>query len=296
MSPVKFDYVPGRIEARFSHDIHDYIHLDVHLTRDDTVITPCDQDGNATGESEHRYGISDRFTVYMSSPFCAFGDFIAFLEAIAVGVQRCSFRWEAEGPEGRMSWSRSASGMGTLGIQWYSRGDDIDHGILVDRYQAVEALYGALRSFVDSSEYDPFRYEALSLGDAIEVTLQDGTLADVAHLLAGLDALQVEDRLQRLLANLHSRTDTWRLQKWPGFQGEWKFELLRLVPPAWDGWPMAERMARLSGLLDYRAGSWFGANLRKLRSPIVESMLANRSPRSEVAASLEVGKGHDVLH
>jgi hypothetical protein len=295
MSPVRVDYVPGRIDVRFSHDTFDYIHLDVHLTGDTTVITPCNGQGNDVGEPEHRRGVNTRFTVYMSSLFCAFGDFIAFLEAIAVGVERCSFRWDAEGPEGGMSWLRSAHGMGTLGILWHSRGEDLDHGILVDRRQAVQALYGAFRSFVESTEYDPFRYEALSLRHAIDLTLQDGTAEDAVSMLVDLHAVEVEDLLQRLLSRLNSRDDKWRLQDWPGAEAEGTSGQLYLVSGEWDGWTVAQRLTHLDEILGVGVGSWSGANLRDLRSAIIEAMLAHGAADAAGIAS-ESGGSSGVLH
>jgi len=93
-----FDYTPGRIEARFSHGSDfDYVRLRLRMRSAAVTTTPCDgrlRIGRPVDYPAPRAHLS----VYMTSVFCPFADFIRFLEAIAIQVQECGFEWDPEGP------------------------------------------------------------------------------------------------------------------------------------------------------------------------------------------------------
>jgi hypothetical protein len=272
MSGVSLDYLPGRIAARFGHADWDDIRLDVHLSLDVTLVTEYDEDGRPVGSPQRRVGAGTDFCVYLSSAYCPFHDFIAFLEAISVGLECCSFSWDAEGPTGTMSWTRAPDGLGNLAISWRAQGESVEHAVLVKRTDAVQSLYGAFRSFVDSSEYDPFRYEALSMREAVELTLRDGTPDQVIPALASLSATEAEDRLQRLGAWMDSPLRGWKLQEWPGAREEREPHELCLIPSEWDRWSAAEKIAHLEDGMTKHVGRGWGANLRKMRSRIIEEL------------------------
>ncbi len=87
MTYVLFDYKPGHVEARFSHGPKfDLINLDIRMVGDIAITTDCDEQGRKAAPV-NRQRETTNLTVRMSSVFCAFKDFIRFLEAITLEVQ-----------------------------------------------------------------------------------------------------------------------------------------------------------------------------------------------------------------
>jgi hypothetical protein len=98
MSGTVIDYQPGRIDARFHHGgDFDYIVLRVRMSDAAVTTAPCD-DEFRVGKPFARVAPRIDSSVYMTSVFCRFADFIRFLEAIAIQVQECAFEWDADGP------------------------------------------------------------------------------------------------------------------------------------------------------------------------------------------------------
>ena len=137
MSGIFFDYEPGRIHARFSHrGKSDDINLEIRMDGDVTTTTDCDDEWHLA-EPENWQKDGTEFTVYMSSVFCPFPDFIRFLEAISIEVQECGFRWMAEGPDGAIQWTRRAiQDTGFLTVEWSSE-DSFSHRMMLNTRQAV---------------------------------------------------------------------------------------------------------------------------------------------------------------
>lgn len=97
MAGTFFDYEPGSIRGSFSHEEkYDYINLDVELIQDVTIATACDDQFRPDLPERHQ-GDPLRFSVYFSSVFCPFGEFIRFLEAITIEVRECGFDWDLDG-------------------------------------------------------------------------------------------------------------------------------------------------------------------------------------------------------
>ncbi len=284
MSGTFLTYKPGRIDARFSHDQRfDYINLDIFLDGDITVTTDCDDEFRlATPENHKKENVE--FQVYMSSVFCPFGDFIRFLEAITLEVQECSFTWDSEGPEGRMRWERrSIHDTGFLTVEWNSSKTQFSHRMMLKTQQAVGALYTAFRAFAESPEYDPLRYERLTIGNGIALVLSDASLDDLAGAIVVLDAIAAETVVQRLRNAMGERRDGELKRSFPirsfleptgtimpsgEFYQPW-------ICPEWDSWDFDQRFNDLNELFDGGASSWYGANLRELRSRLVEDWLAS---------------------
>lgn len=88
------------IEAAFSHaEAFDFI--DLRIAFDGMAFSSSPVSSNTyDGPWEDIPCEHADFLIYFSSVFCAFRDFVKFLEAIAVGVEQCQFYWEAEGPDG----------------------------------------------------------------------------------------------------------------------------------------------------------------------------------------------------
>ena len=187
MSGIFFNYVPGRIDARFRHGAWDSIILRIKMRDAVVTQTPCDDAfrlGKPINWRAHRVDCS----VEMTSVFCPFGDFVRFLEAIAVQVQECAFGWDAEGPDGRLHWQRSRlHKSGFLTITWSGSHNghpqDFSHRMHLDTHQTVSMLYRAFRRFVESPAYDPLRYEQCVFQDAVQLVLANGKTDDFARAM-----------------------------------------------------------------------------------------------------------------
>ena len=287
MSGTFFDYEPGRIDARFSHDSKfDHITLDIRMGGDATISTNCD-DGFHLAVSENHKKDDMEFQVYVSSVFCPFGDFIRFLEAITIGVQECSFEWDSEGPDGKMHWKRRhIQDTGFLTVDWHSSKKNFSYRMMLNRWQVVGALYTAFRTFAESPDYDPLRYEELAIGESFALVLSNATLDDLAGALVRLNAAAAETVIQRLRDAVGGRHTEGPKMNFPiefflestetgtpprEFYMPW-------IHPEWRSWSIDQRLADLTELFGDGYSSWHGANLRELRSKLVEDWLAFPEP------------------
>lgn len=282
MSGTFFDYVPGRLEARFRHDDRfDSVLLDLWVTGETAVTADCDDLGRMTSPVEH---VSDRVEcqVYMTSVFCPFRDFIRFLEAIAIEVQECGFEWDPEGPMAKMSWTRRfVADAGFLTVEWRSGEERFNHRMMLGTRQAVESLYTAFRSFVESDDYDPLRYEEVTIGEAFSLVMSNASLDDLARALAHLNANDADAVIGRLKDAVGTRSRGKAKICRPI---EYFFESDRAEPAPieteswtgaqWDSQGLDQRIAELRDLFGSGGLGWHGANLRALRSSLVENWLA----------------------
>lgn len=282
MAGTIFDYEAGRIYARFAHyGKTDFIQLDIRMDGDTIITTDCDDDWQKA-EPEFYQKDSIEFSVYMSSTFCPFKDFIRFLEAITIDVKECAFRWEAEGPEGEMRWERRfVEDTGFLTVRWDSAKEKFNHRMMLNTRQAVEMLYTAFRTFVDSSDYDPFRYERLTYGESFVLIINDATLDDLCEALIPLKADAAEAVIQRLFDVVLDRSFRGLLnQSFPvdyflkTDDGTTKSnEQKPVIESSWDTWDKEQRKANLKEIYTWQYLGPFGANLRQLRSTIIENFL-----------------------
>jgi hypothetical protein len=308
MSGIFFNYEPGRIEAQFSHEAEfDYINLDLHVDGDTTISTECDDEFRPLKTESNQKDSAD-FQVYFSSVWCAFSDFIRFLEAITIEVQKCSFEWDPEGPHGVMRWARRyIQDTGFLTVEWHSSKNKFSHRIMLNTRQAVRTLYSAFRTFVESPDYDPIRYERLTYGECFALVLSNATLNDLACKLAQMDAATAEtmfwllrnavsDRhrkgpklsftIEHFLGSLETAISLGEYDSWLQSERETESMLKGLVAyrtwiqPEWDSWDRDRRMEELKAIFDWESGSWYGANLRVLKSKLIEDWLALPEPLS----------------
>ncbi len=234
-------------------------------------------------------------TTTVSSTFCPFKDMIAWLEAIAVGCNSCSFYWDCEGRQGSMQLHHSR-----LTITWSGKGKipPFEYEIDCERKQVVSAFYQALRGFVTSPEYDPIRYEQLKLGDrlAFVAGCSEEELVGRLLFLDRNDAESVFDGLFYGVSDADAteggdqpREDSALLALFKEVSKDFPPEpesAVREGPlhPLWDRWSIDRRRTYLQTKFDHESGkAWFGTNLRTLRSPIVEDYLGwspqtNRRP------------------
>lgn len=293
MSGILFDYTPGRIDARFRHGSDfDYIVLRMRMSHAAATTAPCDDEFHV-GKPVARVAPRIDCSVYMTSVFCPFADFIRFLEAIAVQVQECTFEWDAEGDDGRMRWQRRrVDAEGFLTVSWRGsyggRRQEFSHRMMLDTRQTVRMLYTAFRRFVESHEYDPLRYEELTAGEAFGLILADATVEDFAAALIALDRESAERVIDRACAVVSERTCT---SKAPRFRltldelqraaqvGEREANTERRLDPQWDHWESEQRRAEVqTRIFPSSISGWFGSELRALRSALVEQWLASPAP------------------
>jgi hypothetical protein len=285
MTGTFFNYEAGRIDARFSHDTKfDYINLDISMEGANTTTTECDEEGRlAEPKNWQKDGVE--FAVYMSSVLCPFRDFIRFLEAITIEVQECRFHWDAEGPEGVIRWTRRVIGdTGFLTVEWSSE-ESFSNSMMLNTRQAVRTLYGAFRTFVESPDYDPLRYEQLTYGESIALVLSSVSLETLADTLGQLSESAAEAAIQRLRDAAQCRRSggpkmTFTIEQFlEGTEATANFyDCKALIPADWNSLNQAHRVSSLKAIFDYQESSWFGTNLRALRSKLVEDWLALPEP------------------
>ena len=276
------------IEAAFAHaEAFDFV--DLRLAFDGMAFSSCPITNNSyDGPWEDIPCEHADFSVHFSSVFCAFGDFVKFLEAIAVGVEQCQFSWDAEGPNGSFSWQRfSREGCGFLAVAWHSW-LSFRYVVRIDGKSAVRALYGAFREFVGSEAYDPVRYERMTIGETISFSLEEGDFKRLPGELAKLDATSAEALLRIAsggpderpirgpkrrysISNCldHVEEDIARIEALGDSVSQ-----LTWIPAEWDGWAEERRKEEIAKIMGWEGGSWYGANLRTMRSPLLEAWLA----------------------
>ncbi len=273
---------PDHIEARFHHaDEFDFIDLDIRLVGNVTLALECENQGEEVEPVRPEREAID-FTVYMSSVFCTFRDFIRFLEAITLEVKECAFEWEAEGPDGRLRWKRRyVQDVGFLTIEWDSYKEKFSHRMMLNTRQAVKMLYSAFRMFVDSPEYDPLRYERLSYGESFALILSNASLDDLAATLVRMNADAAKTFLQALDEAIYDRHMKGPKLSWPieyfhraTEPVEPSSQYNAWIDPEWNNWDIEQRMNQLKELFSWSVRSWHGENLRKMRSKLIEDWLS----------------------
>ena len=285
MAYILFNYEPGSVEARFGHDTEfDFINLDIRMAGDITTTTECDDQGHKAEPVEHQKE-NTNFAIYMSSVYCPFKDFIRFLEAITLEVRECAFDWEAEGPDGRIHWKRRfIHDTGFLTVEWYSSKERFSHRVMLNTREAVRVLYSAFRTFIESPDYDPIRYERLTYGESFALVLSNASLDDLAATIVQLNADAARTVIQRLQDTIYERHMSGPKL---GFSIQYFLETTEPIAsseynawinPDWNSWGIDQRMVNLKELFGWRSECWDGDNLRELRSKRVEDWLAFAEP------------------
>ncbi len=283
-----------RLDAHFSHGSDfDYIRLRMRLGA--PLVRPAGRCGGPPiGATEQTRLPRLAVSVHMTSVFCPFADFVRFLEAMAIDVQECAFNWDPEGLFAEMRWERRQPGRdGFLTVTWKGsyagRVQEFSQRMWLDTRQAVRMLYSAFRRFVESSEYDPLRYESLTTGEAFALVVSDTSLDRLADVMSRLDA-DAARRLAGRLCNLISLHSCGTLPRKRTLS-----ELLDamaspelddevgqcLIPPEWNDWSLERRLSDVrDGLFSGGAPGWYGANLRQLRSQFLEEWLTTGQTQS----------------
>jgi hypothetical protein len=258
----------------------DYINLDIRMDGT-TTTTECDDEFQFSMAEEQQQK-SAEFSILMSSEFCSFGHFIRFVEAISIEVQECSFYWEVNISHGAMHWRKcNMDETGYLAVEWYSSNKTFMHRMRLNMRQVVAILYGAFRSFAESSEYDPIRYEKLTCGEEFALVLSNASLDDLAYTLAQIDADKAENIIQYLRDTVNSRSAHGPKLSFPieYFIGDDVPKLISStdspwIESEWNRWTIDQRISALKKIFDWDSHAKSGAHLRELRSKLVEDWLA----------------------
>ena len=187
----------------------------------------------------------------------------------------------------------------TLSLTWsgVKEAEAFHWEIGIDRRQVVGAFYQAFRAFVESPEYRPTDYEEMRLGD--ELAQRSGFSEEelIGQLLV-VDRAFGERHLQRI------RPDGWLFvddindpdTRFAATMAALRAQENGVIPlreptlhtfdylhPLWDRWDRQRRRAYLQDMFaGTSSGGPFGANLRALRSDIVENYLGwRREPRPQ---------------
>lgn len=282
MSDLIFVYSEASMAVAFSQ-YRDVIELEFGFSGGVGVTIPDDsQPMRQELPTEHRD--EARLLCGMSELFCPFPDLLAWLEAIACGVQECAFDWEAEGPAGRLYWRGRDREAGFLTVSWWSRKETIEYTALLDTHQAVAALYTNFRKLVDSASYDPIPYEKMPAGDVFALVIEDASLDDLADHLAACsrtDARKLIDALVEFSYRRSVDVDAAKRQGLASFVEQSRDlaspeeDQMRWIPTEWDYWTTEQRRKDVvDGVFTGGLGFAYGSKLRSLRSSLVEHWLA----------------------
>jgi hypothetical protein len=185
-----------------------------------------------------------------------------------------------------MKWHRRCvDDTGFLTIEWLSSRSTFSHRTMLNTRQAVKTLYQSFRSFVTSEDYDPLRYEEVTNGEGFQLVIANASLDDLVSALIPLDTTAVHSVITRLRETAGARTIKGAKASYPlsyYFDQCWS----ELPLSEWDSWitekwDTLNQGQRADDLFDLFGGGglgWYGANLRELRSPIVEEWLAKAEP------------------
>ena len=259
----------------------------------EAFVTTTQSDENyKLGESVNHCQRAVDESMFIWATFCPFGDYIRFLEAVALQVQECAFEWDAEGPEGRLEWRRRfIDDTGFLTINWegslHGPSRKFSHRMMLNTRQMVRMLYYAFRRFVESPEYQPMRYEKMKIEETFSSVIKDATLDDLVKVVVDCSAQRAESLiyairgavseclhdggrtsypLQYYIENSVAPVDLDEFNSW--------------IDKQWDLWDQVRRASYLRETLFPWSDVvyWDGANLRGMRSKLIEEWLASPEP------------------
>lgn len=293
MAGTAFSYVEGYIRVTFRPAVHGDIDIDLRIYADGVTQTQVgdqwDKVGVETSLSD------DLHVIAATSPTTSafFKSLLAWLEAVICGVYECSFIWEDEGPEGRLSWLNHHDNRGVLHLTWDGSRQDsttVDRRVLLNRTQMVRAFYAGMRDMVTAPDYCRLDNEPVSIRDCVEHVLSaedQAGLLDALATMARRDATTVLDGLlnfaynkecgsnrQSTLAvftNLVAHSDAEMKSVDESVIGCW-------FAPEWEQWSISDRRRHLEGTV-YGFGAWFspGEAVSTMRSERIEAWLSEHN-------------------
>lgn len=291
MSGTVFTHVEGYLQVAFKPGAWGDIDIDLRFHGEGEVHTLVDDHWQQIGTK--RVFAEGTHIIATTSPTTSafFRNLVAWLEAIICGVYQCSFRWEAEGPEGCLSWNNHHDNRGQLHLTWEGtrqRPDPVDHRVLLSRPQMVRAFYEGMRRMVASPEYCLLDNEPVTLREWVEHVFDADDQIAFVETLAGKERTAAFAMLNALLnfgyskergqprqASLSVFSDVQpKAESGPDHDAQvsaW-FDL------DWDRWSIEERRSQiLKGLFPGQAWYSSGERISAMRSEHVESWLAEQA-------------------
>ncbi|MBK8809529.1 MAG: hypothetical protein IPN69_02225 [Acidobacteria bacterium] len=207
-------------------------------------------------------------------------DLRRWLEAAAIGVNRCSFWFDDEGTEFEFELEHYDRSKSLFRVSHYYREPDEAPLIcaFVDRRTLVEAFYRPFFA-LDGDPQIKANWEVRHLSD--EVCTELGmTFDETVEYAIGLSSTQ--------LCYLLYKTDSFDTEERP-YDYELVGELVEprnpIIPKDYDSWPPETRRPFIVERLNAKFEN-YGTNIRDFRSPIVEAFLGNQVP---LVSDVEIG-------
>lgn len=275
MTGTFYAHRDGTVAVHFHATLNGWSWMSLKLQQPGTTETDVDDAWNTIGQHTHdtqRLRLKWR----MSACFCPFRDFIAWIEAIACGVQRCEWYWNGEGPDYAVEWNSAQLVFSEDGAELFR--------VRLARRNVLRAFYCSFRRFALSLRYRPGEWENRP---SIDVLLEEMGDRLTAEELRGWLLMQDAAGLQRALLPATAvvtasedfepkdefRPATDAEEAIFGGSEQLRHLVHRLVSAEWNAWPLERRRAELDAILTSPTGGYGGSRLRTLRSPIVERFL-----------------------
>lgn len=301
MAGTYFDYQPGRMEAKFSHDEKfDYVTLGVRLVGDITTATACDDRGTFADPVDLPVGPRRILGIFLVGILPVLG----FPQVPGSGHRRPGVRFRM----GRRGPVRKNEMAPTVRQRYWLPDDGVAIGgkPLQPPHDAEHPASGQntiriLPRFVDSEDYDPLRYEELSNGEGFQLVIADASLDDLAQALTPLDSQSVHSAIARLWDTAAARSTQGPKASFPlshYFERGWSelplSEWDSWIPDDWDALDQSRRAGAVRELFGWGRFGWYGAHLRELRSVTVEAWLAEPEPPPRRSYRIPVKSGGET--
>ncbi len=209
-------------------------------------------------------------------------DFLRWLEAIALGVHRTSFTYDAEGPDILFDFRRRFPHNGILQIGEPDEDESLrpihSH---VDKKQMVEAFYCGMREFAQSEKYNPMHWQSVYMREELCKKL-NVTEEELIEQIINLDRVGVRefffkhyplytrrDLDTELIRSTHKvfYTETKRGRE------DGIFPIKMDIPKEYDNWSSEERKTYIHPFLHKNINGYRGMRLSEFQSDIVDRYL-----------------------
>lgn len=230
----------------------------------------------------------DRFShVYDPLP-----DLKCWLEAISIGVQQTSFKYDNEGNHIKYDLERVCWDREVLTISKVYRDEEVFIKANIDRQQLVKAFYLGLLNFANSDKYSPIDWEVVNLKERLcsGLNLNEETLvallvnfnknqlgeilfkADSPFSIAYAEAAEKKKEWSMFLQNAIERVKrVSNKSKSVDTATEW------YIPDDYDFWTTDKKREFVIECINEKIDSFDGMKLTDFRSSIIEEYLANPS-------------------
>lgn len=226
----------------------------------------------------------DTLKINLSHVFEPLPSLLAWLEAIAVGVDECSFEIDEEGT--MVMFRASSRGGGNIRVRIEPSYEFKPFDFNLPARQFVGTIYQAFIDFSRSSEYKPQQWEMFTLADSV-IERSGLTCQQWVNSLLSVNKRELQKTIWRMDRQVYVDMDN-ELDR-EGSRYATDEEVLELTgkPPVpgklLHFWPLDEwdglhgddaRRQLLQDLLKERVGSWSGVPWRHMRSKLLDSWLA----------------------